>query len=53
MITFKGVMTTLLLLMATSAFGAIDGATWPGSSITAAVGVVIVLFVVARWKSKP
>ena len=49
----KGGMTASLLLVATSAFGATEGSTWPGPTIAATMGVVIVVFVLIRWKSKP
>ena len=53
MIALNGLMSATLLLMATPAIGATDGSTWPGSSIAAILGVVIVAFVLIRWKSKP
>jgi len=53
MIALNGLMSATLLLMATPAIGATDGSTWPGSSIAAILGVVIVVFVLIRWKSKP
>ena len=53
MIALKSLMAVTLLLMATLAFGATEGSTWPGPSIAATLGVVIVVFVLIRWKSKP
>ena len=53
MIALKSLMAVTLLLMATSVFGATESSTWPGPSIAALLGVVIVVFVLVRWKSKP
>jgi hypothetical protein len=53
MVALKSLMAVTLLLMATSVFGASESSTWPGPSIAAISGVIIVLFVLIRWKSKP
>lgn len=52
MIVLKSLMAATLLLMATSVFGAAESPTWPGPSLAALLGVVIVVFVLIRWKSK-
>ena len=53
MVVLKSLMAAALLLMTTLAFAANESKTWPGPSIAAILGVVIVVFVLIRWKSKP
>jgi peptidoglycan/LPS O-acetylase OafA/YrhL len=53
MVTLKSLMAVTLLLPASAAFGATENTPWPGPSFAALLGVVIVVFVLIRWKSKP
>jgi len=53
MLVLKTLMAVTLLLLATSALGSTDSSMWPGPSLAALLGVVIVVFVLIRWKSKP
>ncbi len=53
MVPFKSLITATLLLPATTAFAAAESSRWPGPSLAALLGVVIVVFVLIRWRSKP
>lgn len=49
----NSLLAATLLLLATTAYGATERSSWPGPSLVALLGVVIVVFVLIRWKSKP
>lgn len=53
MAVLKSLMTVILLIPASSASAATESSGWPGPSFSAFLGVVIVVFVLIRWKSKP
>lgn len=53
MTALKSLMVSAILFLATTAYGAAGSSSWPGPSLTVLVGVVIVVFVLIRWRSKP
>ena len=53
MVVLKSLVVAALLLPVTSAYAAAESDRWPGPPVAALLGVVIVVFVLARWKSKP